>query len=228
MKIGIICASDRELAPFGDMVRHRWSTRKAMLTVCEGKICSAAVAVLYSGVCKVNAAIATQILIDTYGCDVIINCGTAGGLSPELKVLDTVVVTEAVYHDVDAETMTEFHPWLNEAVFKTDEGLLRVAGAVAKKRQNVYFGRTATGEQFVKGQLRDSIIERLAPLCVDMESAAIAHVCYVNGIPFIAVRTLTDNADGSASGDFKRNCDIAARRSAEFVADMIGEIGGNR
>lgn len=81
----------------------------------------------------------------------------------------------------------------------------------------------ATGEQFVDGPLRDKIKEKLSPLTVDMETAAIAHVCYATGVPFLAVRTLTDHADGGAEGDFQENCAEASRLSAELVAAIIAE-----
>lgn len=79
MKTGILCAGDREVAPLIPMIEKRSTNRKAMLTVHEGWIEGVPVTVLFSGVCKVNAAIAAQVLLDCYGCDCILNVGTAGG-----------------------------------------------------------------------------------------------------------------------------------------------------
>lgn len=83
MKIGIICASDEELAPFLPLIKNRKLTNKAMLTFYEGQIHHLNVVALYSGVCKVNAAIASQILIDQFRVDLIINSGVAGGIHPQ-------------------------------------------------------------------------------------------------------------------------------------------------
>ena len=96
MKLGILCAGDRELAPFLLMLTEVVRSREALLTVYEGCLDGLETAMLYSGVCKVNAAIAAQVLIDGYGCDAIINAGTAGGMDKSLDLFDTVVGTEVV------------------------------------------------------------------------------------------------------------------------------------
>lgn len=114
MKIGIICAGDDEVAPFIPMIAECSVTEKAMLKFYVGKIGGINVVALFSGVCKVNAAIATQILIDTFGCDAIINAGTAGGMVGSLDLFDTVICRETAYHDVDEGILTEFHPWLDD------------------------------------------------------------------------------------------------------------------
>lgn len=113
MKIGLICAGDMEVAPFIPLIEDCKVTEKAMLKFYEGKINGVDIVTLFSGVCKVNAAIATQILIDTYNCDAIINSGTAGGMVSNLDILDTVISDEVAYHDVDEGILTEFHPWLD-------------------------------------------------------------------------------------------------------------------
>ena len=113
LKVGIICAGDREVAPFLPHIDNAKITEKAMLKFYEGTINDVSIVTLYSGVCKVNAAIATQILIETYGVNIIINAGTAGGMSTELDIFDTAISTEVAYHDVAPNILTEFHPWLD-------------------------------------------------------------------------------------------------------------------
>lgn len=100
MRIGIICAGDEELAPFLPLINNCKITEKAMLKFYAGQIEGAEVVALFSGVCKVNAAIAAQLLIDVFCVDVIINSGTAGGIEPDLEIFDTVISTEVCYHDV--------------------------------------------------------------------------------------------------------------------------------
>lgn len=102
MKIGILCAGDEELAPFLPLISNCKITEKAMLKFHAGQIDSVEVVALFSGVCKVNAAIAAQLLIDVFCVDIIINSGTAGGMEPELEIFDTVISTEVCYHDVAA------------------------------------------------------------------------------------------------------------------------------
>jgi len=224
MKIGILCAGDREAAPFFPMLCSIRTTEKAMLKFVEGRMENVNVVVLFSGVCKVNAAIAAQVLIDTFHCEAIINAGTAGALSTELQLFDTAISTEAAYHDVDEGILTEFHPWMQDIWFKSDEGLLQIARAAADQIPSKYrtvFGRMVTGEAFIADDMRERLSSKYQPLSVDMETAAVAHVCYVNRVPFIAVRTMTDTADHSSSASFEQNCTKAAAISAEFVRAML-------
>lgn len=225
MKIGILCAGDSELAPFLPMIDRRKVSEKAMLQIHEGTIEGIPVAALYSGVCKVNAAVAAQILIDSFGCGCIINSGTAGGMDESLRIFDTVVSTEAAYHDVAGDILTEFHPWLNSIWFRSDEKLIQLAEKAAGHR--VFFGKTVTGEQFIADENRAAINEKFAPLTADMETAAIAHVCHLNRIPFIAVRTVTDTAEQSGIDTSKQNCEKASAVAAQIVREMLKDSPQN-
>ena len=100
MKIGIIGATELEAAPFFDMMENYAVTEKALLRFCEGHIEGTPVVVVFCGVGKVNAALATQILIDTFGCEAVINAGTSGGMDPSLHIFDIVVSERAAHHDV--------------------------------------------------------------------------------------------------------------------------------
>lgn len=224
MKVGILCAGDRELAPFLSMLTDAQTSSKMMLTIYEGCLANVQVAMLYSGVCKVNAAVAAQLLLRDYGCDVIVNAGTAGAMDSSLALFDTVVSTEVAYHDVAEHILTEFHPWMSNGWFYSDRYLLEAARQAAKGYENVHFGRMVTGEAFITDESRDDINARLHPLSVDMESAAVAHVCYANGVPFIAVRTMTDTPSHTGIAAFEDNCARASAISAEFVYDMLGNL----
>lgn len=229
MRVGIICAGDREVAPFLPMICECKTTEKAMLKFYEGTISDVEVVVLFSGVCKVNAAIATQILIDIYHVNIIINAGTAGGMNQNLEIFDTVISTEVAYHDVAPNILTEFHPWLETMFFKADQGLLNLTKmAVDKLGQNykVYWGRMVTGEAFVADEGRQKINEQFEPLTVDMETASIAHVCYVNNIPFVSIRCITDTATHSGTGHFEENCEKAASIAKDITVSLLMELHG--
>ena len=105
-KIGIICAGEAEINPVLSYLTNEKTTEKAMLKFYEGQIEGIDVVALACGVCKVNAAIAAQILIDTFGCNVMINGGTCGGMDHGLHVFDTVVATESAYWDVSGDILT--------------------------------------------------------------------------------------------------------------------------
>lgn len=227
MRVGIICAGDKELAPFLTLTEWCKQSEKAMLRFYEGRIFGIDVIALFSGVCKVNAAIAAQILIDSYGAEVIINAGTAGGINPELMVFDSVISTEVAYHDVAPDILTEFHPCLDSAYFRADQNLLELTQtAVAKLdiKDKVYWGRMVTGERFITDEGREEIIERFDPLTVDMESGSIAHVCYVNNIPFIAIRSVTDTAAHSGLAHFEENCRRASIIAKDITVALLSEI----
>ena len=226
-KIGIICAGDREFAPFLKHIENDMVAEHAMLKIHEGVINEVQVAALYSGVCKVNAAIATQVLISDFGVDTIINAGTAGGMDEKLDVFDIVISTEAAYHDVFPTILTGFHPWLETEYFKADEELIGLSKRAAGKLQNGYnvvWGRTVTGEQFIAEEGRKDINDRYAPLVVDMETAAIAHVCYVNKVPFISIRCITDTAEHSGNDNFEKNCERASEIAKEITLKVLEEI----
>lgn len=226
-KIGVLCAGDREAAPFLPHLQNARTSEKALLKIHEGMLNGVPAAVLFSGACKVNAAIAAQILIDTYRVDAVINAGTAGGMDPSLKIFDTVVSAESAYHDVAGKILTEFHPWMPSVWFQADPALLALAEAAAAKQpagRAVRFGRTVTGEAFIADEGRQAINARFAPLTVDMETAAVAHVCHVNGVPFLAVRTVTDTADHSGSGHFEHNCAAASAIAKDFTLALLEEM----
>ena len=224
MKIGIICASENELAPFLDDFQEHSVVEKAKLKIHIGKIGEHDVVLLYCGVCKVNAAIAAQIVIDDFNVDAIINAGVAGGMDRRLGILDTVVSTEVAYHDVASEILTEYHPWMKSVFFAADDNLLKIAKDVAERIQTkgkIYFGRMVTGEAFISDDGRQEIMDAFNPLSVDMETGSIAHVCYANSIPFLAIRSITDTADHSGSEFFEMNCKEASRIAKDFTVEVI-------
>lgn len=227
MRIGILCAGDREVAPFLPEIHNARITEKAMLRFYEGQISGVEAVTLFSGVCRVNAAVAAQILIDTFGVDAIINAGTAGGISEEVKLFDTIISTETAYHDVAPHILTDFHPWMDTVFFKADAHLLQLSRQAVNSlalESGVYFGRMVTGEAFVTDEGRQAICQRFSPLTADMESAAIAHVCYVNRIPFLSIRCVTDTADHSGAEAFETNCGKAAAIARDITLALLAEL----
>lgn len=223
MRIGILCAGDDELAPFLPLIDDCKLTEKAKLKFYEGTIGGVDVVALFSGVCKVNAAIATQILIETFRVGAVINSGTAGGMDPGLQILDTVISTEVAYHDVAEDILTEFHPWMESCFFCADKRLVDLSKVAAKMFHNVHWGRMVTGEAFIDDEGRKAINDQYAPLSVDMETAAIAHVCYVYEIPFISIRSITDTATHSGTDNFEKNCQTASAIAKDITIALINE-----
>lgn len=224
-RIGIICASPDELKPFFSYLDEPQIRNKAMLKFYEGKIHCFEIVFVCSGVCKVNAAIAAEILIDSFYVDAVINAGTAGGMHEAVSLLDTVVSEETAYHDVASDVLTELHPWMDSVYFQSDSALLAAAREYSGvSPYPILFGRTVTGEQFIEDRNRENIDQAFSPLTVDMESAGVAHACYVNQIPFIAIRSITDTATHQGLEHFEKNCKAASERSAEVVIGVLDKL----
>lgn len=221
-KVGILCASDTELAPFLKAMEIRKVREKTRLKFYEGMIGKIYAVAVYSGVCKVNAAIAAELLIEAFGVDAVVNAGTAGGLDPKVKLFDTIIAERSVYHDVAQDILTEFHPWMPSVYFPSDGNLLSAArNYVETVKHPILFGTIATGEQFVENEGRERILQKHSPLAVDMETAAAAHVCYVNGVPFLAVRSITDTSGDSGVENFEKNCERASEIAAEVTVGLL-------
>ena len=225
MKIGILCASDRELTPFLDQMERVKAENYAMLMFYQGEIGGMEIVALFCGVCKVNAAIGVQLLIEKYQVAAVINAGTAGAMHPDVRIFDCVVSEECAYHDVEEHILTDFHPWRDSVWFSADQKLLQAARAAAEKMEyTVHFGRMVTGEQFIADEGRAEINEKFAPLSTDMETAAMAHVCFAHGVPFLSVRCITDDVLHSGTAHCEQNFDQAAQRARDFVLALLEEI----
>ena len=106
----ILCAAEEELAPFLPHLAEEQRLSRAMLTLHIGRICGMRMVLTATGMCKVNAALAVQTVLDTVSPDFVLNAGTAGGMSPALGLFDTAVTTECAYHDVGEDILTNYHP----------------------------------------------------------------------------------------------------------------------
>lgn len=221
-RIGIICAGDTELEPFIKAFPKCEVEEKAMLKFYKTIYKDKELIMLYSGVCKVNATIATQILIDKFQVDYIINSGVAGGIDTQIKLFDTVVATHSIYNDVAEDILTEFHPYLKSNYIESDRFLLEKAREL--KEDRVFYGVITTGEKFIVQDEREEIIKKFNPLAVDMETTAIAHTCYVNNIPFIAIRSITDTQDECGIENFEKNCERASHIAKEITLKLIDRI----
>ena len=139
--------------------------------------------------------------------------------------MDTVIPDRMLYHDVAEDILTEFHPWIQESAFSADPKLLAAARRYSRNAVfPIWFGTAVTGEAFVGNERREELNRRYHPLSVDMETAAMAHVCYVNQIPFLCVRTITDTEEHQGMEYFEKNCQDASARAAEVVMGILEEM----
>ncbi|MDD4312569.1 MAG: 5'-methylthioadenosine/adenosylhomocysteine nucleosidase [Eubacteriales bacterium] len=220
-KIGIISATEFELTPFLNKMTITQTTTKALLQIHEGFYHDISVVSAFCGVCKVNAAIAAQIMIDVYNVDEIVMIGVAGAIDSRLRILDTIISNEIVYHDVADEVLTHYHPWMKHPYFTADQALLNQIVTSNSGDETVLVGKMVTGEAFIDQDGREEIIEKHNPQCVDMETASVAHVCYVNQIPFVAIRSMSDTPQESGNSNFAKYASAAAEKSVQVLCRYL-------
>jgi adenosylhomocysteine nucleosidase len=225
MKLGIIGPCEIEIMPFISKMESVTTEESAKLKFYMGTYSGIEIVSLFCGVCKVNAAIAAQILISKYDVTHIIVVGVAGAIDKALKIADTIVSVEIAYHDVADGILTEYHPRLESIYFKADEELANGIMRANSNDESVSLGRIVTGEAFIVEDGRAQIIDKHNPHCVDMETAAIAHVCYANGVPFAAIRSMSDTPHESGVDVFEKYLKQAADKSMDVLCKYLQAIG---
>ena len=228
MRIGIIGPTETEIMPFINKIESKEIAKHAMINFYTGNFENASIVAVVSGVCKVNAAIATQILIDKFDVTHIILTGVAGALDQNLRIGDVVIAKEVAHHDVARNILTEYHPCMEDIYFKTDSKMLQDILEISKSlsaTNRFYTGRIISGEAFIKDSKRYRLMEIFEPQCVDMESAAVAHVCYVNTIPFLIIRAISDLANEASTETFESNVEEVSLHSLLLVEELIKSYG---
>ena len=235
-KLGIIGAMETEVQFLIENMKKNGAVKETPagnLVFYEGKLEGKDLVVVKSGIGKVNAALCAQRLILQFGAEKVINSGIAGAMGGDLRMFDMVVSTEAVYHDVDATVWgykpTQI-PQMKESTFKADEKLVQAAintfnNSVKEEGRKILAGRIASGDQFIADKEKKNHIKEIcSPLCVEMEGAAIAHACYLNNVPFVILRCMSDMADDTVEVTTSFNEDEAASISSKFVLELLKNI----
>lgn len=227
--IGIIGAMDEEVEILKSLLHITDTITQAGMTFYKGILHNQEIVLARSGIGKVNAAVCAQLMITLFDIDYLINSGVAGTLHPSINQGDIVISTDAVQHDVDVTALGDplgEIPRLGVTFFKADEALISLAG---KATDNLNFegvttfkGRVASGDQFVAGGTsKDRIQSHFAPSAVEMEGAAIAHVAYLNSVPYVIIRSISDKADGSADLSYEEFLPMAAKHASLLLEEMI-------
>lgn len=224
MKWGIIGALSSEVELLKEQMEELCEVKIGRLTFWEGLLCGQEAVLAVCGIGKVNAAITAQMMIDRFGAEAIINTGIAGAVHPDLKVLDVVVSRELCYHDYEMRLMKEYPPYIDgiHASEMLTEAAVEAFQQIDHGSSCCFAGKIASGDQFIgSSEVKNRIVEQCHPMCVEMEGAAIGHACTVNEIPFVVIRTMSDNADDDADQSYDNFEEIAARHSASIVIRML-------
>lgn len=215
--IGIIAAMDSEMRALANRMENRKEIILGDMPYYTGTLEGVQTVVCCCGVGKVNAAVHTQILIDRFAPDALIQNGVAGSLSQSVKYFDLVVGSELVYHDMQTWVLEQFEPL--QTVYSADPKLVELA---AKAAGACKIGRIATGDWFVSEAAdKERIASQTNALCVEMEGCAVAHTAALNHVPFVVLRAISDMADGSAHEDYVDFAQKAADRAVEILLRLL-------
>ncbi len=230
-KIGIIGAMELEVEQLKAEMEVSGVLEKAGMLFYEGRLNSAEVVIVRCGIGKVNAALCVQILADVFHITHVINTGVAGSLNAKLDIGDILISKDALHHDMDA-TIFGYQigevPQMGLREFPADANLANLAEESCKKVNpdiHVMQGRVVSGDQFISSkEVKERLISLFNGDCAEMEGASIAHGAYLNQIPFVIIRAISDKADDSAEMDYPTFEAAAARHSAALVKEMVRSI----
>lgn len=223
MKIGIIVAMNKELELLLNYIDDCKAFETNGYRIHVGHIGDNQVVAMPCGIGKVNAALGAVTMIEHFHPDVIINSGVAGGTGSDAGILDVVLASQVAYHDVWCGPGTEW----GEAsgcprFFEAPQGAAELARQIGAK-----YGLIASGDIFVSREEDVRHILSLYPstTAVDMESGAIAQVCYMRGVPMYCVRVLSDTpGSGDNIAMYENFWNDAPRHTFEAVRSLISLI----
>lgn len=228
VKAGIIGAMEDEVALLREAMTEKQSRNVAGMEFVSGKIGGREAVVVQCGMGKVNAGVCAQTLISLFGVNTIINTGVAGSLNPAINIGDIVISTDAVQHDYDVSAIGFAKgeiPYTGLYAFPADEKLRELAKEAVRKTSpdtGIFEGRICSGDQFIASkEQKERIIREFGGQCAEMEGAAIAQVSYLNRIPYVILRAISDKADDSEEVSFELFAAKAARISAMAVKELL-------
>lgn len=229
--LGIIGAMDEEVAKLKAEMEEVTVTQKAGMDFYRGFIYGNPVVVVRSGIGKVNAAVCTQILVDVFDVTGVINTGIAGSLNADIDIGDIVLSTDTLEHDMDAVNFgyeLGQIPRMDTLSFTADEELRNTAKRICQQvipDVNIFEGRVVSGDQFIsQKEKKQWLIENFGGYCTEMEGAAIGHTAYLNHIPFLIIRAISDKADDSATMDYPTFEAKAIDHSVKLLLALCREL----
>ena len=227
-KIGIITAMTEEFDVIKELMTNVSIIQKYDLKFNCGMIEEKEVVLVKCGVGKVNSARTTQMLIDNFDLDYIINVGVAGSLNDNLEIGDIVIGEKLVQHDFDITAGGHPKGYISKELgreFYSNEGIIRKCEKIIKddlKEINIKIGTIATGDVFCyQVSMKEEIVREFSADCVEMEGAAIAQVCTLCNIPFIVVRSISDKPNGHNNIDFEKYVVSSSKKFSKLIELLI-------
>jgi adenosylhomocysteine nucleosidase len=228
--LAVLGAMEEEIARLRERLTHVREETVARIRVFRGSFDGTEIILAQTGIGKVSAAICTQMIIDSYGADRLLFCGVAGGLAPNMQPGDIVVASHLIQYDMD---LTAFGRRLGEIpglgrLLECDPELVQLAAAAfddafpGEDAPNLMIGTVASADRFIKDRDEQRRLQReFSALATEMEGAAAGQTCYVNDVPFVVVRAISDGASQSAQDEFSSNLSRAAANGARLMEKLI-------
>lgn len=227
--LGLIGAMDEEIMLLLEGMEDKQTAVKAGITFYKGSVFGQSAVLCKSGVGKVNAAVTTQLLLESFGVSRVLFTGVAGAVHPGLDIGDIVISSECIQHDMDVSALGYARgviPYQETSSFRADPELVKLAEQACRElKQNFVTGIVLSGDQFIAS--KDTVAalrEQLDGACAEMEGAAVAQVCNMNGVPFVVIRSMSDKADGSAHVNYHDFTVTAAERSHAILEYMLKKL----
>lgn len=228
-KLGIIGAMELEVAALKSFMEVKNVVKKAGMDFYEGTLENKSVVVVQCGIGKVNAGLCVQILADLFAVTHIINTGVAGSLNPALNIGDILISEKALQHDMDSSPIgfeVGQIPGLDVLAFPADKTMIETAVSACRRVNpdiQVLTGLIVSGDQFISSkETKERLVTVFHGDCAEMEGGAVAQAAYMNGLPFVIIRAISDKADDSAGGmDFPVFVKLAAEHCTKLVQEFI-------
>ena len=225
-KIGMIAAMDEEVQVISNLMKEKKKRKVCELEFLEGIINNLECVLVKCGVGKVNAARTTQILIDNYSLEVVINVGSAGSINDKLEIGDIVIGEKIVQHDFDITAFGHEKGYITDVGKEFYSNLdwiekIENASQQIKEKFQIKRGTIATGDIFCTStKMKEKIKEKFNADCVEMEGGAIAQVCSLDKIPFVIIRAISDKPNGKNQIDFNQFLELATKRYAVIIENL--------
>ena len=229
MKIGIIVAMSKELNLLLPLMDNAVKVVHDSITFHCGTIGSHRVFAMQCGIGKVNAAIGTLTLINVFSPELIINTGVAGNLSDSLRIGDIALSSAVVQHDMDTSPLGDpvgLISGINKIELESDiSSAIVMSHCLDTIGINNAIGVIASGDQFIASpEKKKQIKENFGAISCEMEGAAVGHTCYANGVRFLVVRAISDDADNSSPDDFPAYCVKVSETSSRAILEFMKMI----
>ena len=230
-RTGIIGAMEEEIALLKEQMDIEVVVKKASMEFYQGILNGREVVLVRSGIGKVNAGLCAQILVDVFHVSRLINTGIAGSLKAEIDIGDIVISSDALQHDMDARAFGYERgeiPRMGTQSFPADPVLVEMAREACQEANpdiHAFVGRIVTGDQFVaERSVKEEIASWTEGYCTEMEGAAIAQAAFLNRVPFVIIRAISDKADDSAEMDYPTFEAKAIEHSVRLIVEMAGRL----